>query len=351
VGIFAQFFTWLNGQLLTYVGTNTAIVAAAVEPAAVTMATIYVMLWGWMSFQGLIQEPVLQAVKRMLVMALILGVGIGLWAYNSLITDTFYNAPDQLAAAIVGAPTTVGVVDQVWTDGNLVAEQLLKKGSVLSGDFAYYLAGFFVYLVVGLTVVYTAFLLGLSKVAVAVILALGPVFIVLLFFDATKRFFESWVAQLANYALTTVLALMVAALMLSVVKAYATDAAAHGSGITIAESVRLCIVAALVFLVMRQVMPIAAGLASGIALSSFGAVSGLMNWGLGSAKRTGYEFGRGVMDGWGREPVSRWDSLRRGAGNHVGSGLANVRDRVAGPRTGGTVVPRERVIPRAGGFK
>jgi type IV secretion system protein VirB6 len=346
MGFFAQFFTWLNAQLTTYVGEKTALVAAAVEPAAFGMAVIYVMLWGLMSLRGSIQEPVMEAAKRMLVLALILGVGIQLWAYNSVITDTFYNAPDQLAAAIVGAPSTVSVIDQVWTDGNLVAEQLLRKGSVLSGDFAYYLAGFFVYLLVGLTVVYTAFLLALSKVAVAIILSIGPLFIVLLFFDATKRFFESWVAQLANYGLITVLALMTAALMLSVVRAFAADAVAHGDGITIAESARVCVAAVLVFLVMRQVMPIASGLASGIALSSFGAVSGLMNWGLGATKRTGYEFGRGVMDGWNREPVSRWDSLRRGVGNRVGAGLANAHDRVAGTRDGGTVVPRERLVPR-----
>ena len=52
MGFFAQFFTWLKAQLLTYVGTNTATVAAAIEPAAVTLATIYVMVWGWMSLHG-----------------------------------------------------------------------------------------------------------------------------------------------------------------------------------------------------------------------------------------------------------------------------------------------------------
>jgi type IV secretion system protein VirB6 len=344
MGFFAQFFSWLNVQLAAFIGTKTAVVAANLEPVAVTLGVLYVMGWAWLCLQGMVQEPILQGAKRIFLLAVVIGVAIDLWAYNTVITDTFYNAPDQLAAAIVGAPTTVSVVDQVWTDGNLVAEQLLKKGSVLSGDFAYYLAGFIVYLLIGLTVVYTAFLLALSKVAIAVILTLGPLFILMLFFDATKRFFESWVAQLANYALVTMLALMVAALMLSIVKAYAANAAAQGSGVTIAESVRLCIASTLVFLVMRQVMPIAAGLASGIALSSFGAVSGVVSWGLGTAKRTGYELGRGALDGWKGEPISRWDSLRRGLGNKVGSGLGSVRDGVAGNRRGGTLIPREQVM-------
>ena len=263
MGFFAQFFTWLNTQLSTYIGSNTAQVAAAIEPAAITLATIYVMLWGWMNLQGLIQEQVLQGIKRILVMALILGIGIRLWLYNDLVVNTFYTAPDQLAAALVGAPSTVGIIDQVWTDGNKVAEELLKKGSVLSGDFAYYLAGFFVYLLIGLTVVYTAFLLAMSKVALAVIIALGPIFIVLLFFDSTKRFFEAWIAQLANYALITILSLLVAALMLSIVRAYATAAMSQGSGITIAESARLCIAVA-----VATALDFSAAICSAAALAS-----------------------------------------------------------------------------------
>jgi type IV secretion system protein VirB6 len=192
--------------------------------------------------------------------------------------------------------------------------------------------------------VVTAFLLALSKVALALILALGPVFIVLLLFDATKRFFEAWIAQLANYALVTILATLAAALLLSVLRSYTKNAASLGGAITIAEGARVCIASALVFLVMRQVMSIAAGLASGIALSSFNAVSGLLNWAMGGAKRTSYEFSRGVLDGLRGEPGSRWDSFRRLAGNRVGAGVTSI-SRIGTPRRGGTLIPREQVMP------
>ena len=344
MGFFAQFFTWLDGQLANYVGLHSTRVASAIEPAAVTLATIYVMIWGCLSLAGRIQEPIWEGVKRILTIAIVLGVGLRLWSYNQVITDTFYRAPEQLAASAIGAPTLVNVIDQVWLDGTSVAEQLLNKGSVFDRDFAFYIAGFLVYLLVGLTVVVTAFMLGLSKVAIAILLALGPIFIVLLFFDATRRFFESWTAQLANYALVGVLTILAAALLLNIVKAYAASAAAAGAGITIAASARVCIASALVFLVMRQVMTIAAGLASGVALSTYGVISGALQWGLGSTKRTSSEFGRGVLDGLRREPGGRWDSLRRLAGNRAGAGIASI-GQIGASRRGGTVVPRERVMP------
>lgn len=344
MGFFEQFFSWLNGQLSTYVSTNAARVASTIEPAAVTLATIYVMMWGYLSLTGRIQEPIWEGVKRILVVGLILGFAIRLWSYNDIAVDTFTKGPDQLAAAVLGAPSTVAVVDQIWIDGNLIAEQLLSKGSVLNANFAYYLAGFLVYILVGLTVVVTAFLLALSKVALALILAVGPIFIVLLFFDTTKRFFEAWVAQLANYGLVAILATMAAALLLSVLHSYTANAASLGGAITIAEGARVCVASALVFLVMRQVMSIAAGLASGIALSSFSAVSGLLNWAVGGAKRSSYEFSRGVIDGMRREPGSRWDSFRRLTGNRVGAGLASAGG-IGPSRRGGTVIPREQAMP------
>ena len=62
----------------------------------------------------------------------------------------------------------------------------------------------------------------------------------------------------------------------------------QGGGIQIADAVRVCMAAGLTFLVMRQVMPIAAGLAHGAALQSYGAVSRAASWsarrGLGLAR-------------------------------------------------------------------
>ena len=86
-----------------------------------------------------------------------------------------------------------------------------------------------------------------------------------------------------------------------------------------ADAVRVCFAAGLVFLVMRQVMPMAAGLASGLALSSFGALSAAMAWGLGTVQRSGGQFARGLL--LDRE-TTRWDGLSRKAGYYVGRGVA-----------------------------
>src|SRR6202795_4442241 len=272
MGFFATFSSWLNGQLAAYIGNNTARLASVLETAIVTLATIYVMAWGYLHLTGKIDERVTTGFKRILVLALILGVGLRLWLYNSLIVDTFYNAPAQLAAAMVGSADPIGTIDAIWDQGGTVAGILWTKGasSLSISSVRFFFAAVLVWCLIGVLCIYAMFLFALSSIALAVLLALGPLFIALLFFDATKRFFAAWIAQLANYALITVLTVMVAALLLQIVQSYAAQTAARGSAIFTVDAVNMVLIAVLVFLVLRQVMPIASGLAGGASLNSLG---------------------------------------------------------------------------------
>jgi type IV secretion system protein VirB6 len=316
MGFFATFSSWLNGLLSTYIATNTARVASLLEPAIVAFATVYVMIWGYFLLTGKIEEPFVTGLKRIVTLAVVLGAALNLWLYNGLIVDTFFNAPGALAAGIIGAFDSVGIVDNILFTGGDAASLLLQKGGLFEGDLSYYIAGFAVYAIVGLTAIYVMFLLALSKVALCILLALGPLFITLFLFESTKRFFEAWISQITNYALVTVLTVLVAALMMSLVTSAAQAAIARGGSIQIADAVRVCLAAGLTFLIMRQVTPIASALASGFALSSFGTVSALLAWGLGrSVGHTG-QFARGLID---RESA-RGDALSRKAGFYLGRG-------------------------------
>jgi type IV secretion system protein VirB6 len=273
MGFFATFWSWLNGQLAAYIGDNTAKLAGILEPAVVTLATIYVMAWGFLHLTGRIEEPLLAGLKRIALLALVLGAGLHLWLYNTVIVDTFYNAPAQLAAAVIGSNDPVSTLDTIWDQGGAVAGFIWQKAaSWLSvGD---YLMGAVVWVLIGLLCVYAMFLIALSNVALSILLALGPLFIVMLLFAGTRRFFSAWISQLATYALITLLTIMVAALMLQIVQKYAMQTAALGPNMLTVDALNMLLVAVLVFLILRQVMPIAGSLAGGLALNSFALFSG-----------------------------------------------------------------------------
>jgi type IV secretion system protein VirB6 len=330
MGFFATFWSWLGAELGNYIGSNTARVASALEPAIVCVATIYVMCWGYLLLTGRLEEPFVDGLRRLILLAVVLGVSLHLWLYNSVLVDTFYSAPAELAAAVVGAGDPVTTIDAIWTSGGTVAGNLWAKGGLLSGDFGFYLAGAVVWFLVGILCVYAMFLIALSSIALALLLALGPLFLALLLFDATKRFFTAWIAQLANYALITVLTVMLAALLLQVVNSYAAQTAARGTAILTVDALNMVLVSGLVFLVLRQVMPIAAALAGGVSLNSFGVLSrsvgsglrlgrnglvrsGMLAYGLHRQRQAAYWRARDLAQGGAPSaaPILTLDSPRR----------------------------------------
>lgn len=288
--LFQTFWTWLSARLMTYISVHLSATAAAIEPAAVTVAVIYVMIWGYLQIRGQVEEPLLDAAVRLLKLVAVFGIGLRLWLYHGLIVDTFFDAPAQLAAQLVGATDPVATIDTIWDRGGAAAGGLWEKGGLLSGDVGFYFAAAAVYALVGVVCVYTMFLIALSRIALAVLLALGPLFIVLTLFDSTRRYFDAWLQELANYALVTILSVLVAALMLDLVEAYAVQTAARGSAILTVDALNLLLVCGIVGLVLRQVLPIAAKLAGGGALSTFGSFSSagrrLGAVALGAADRT-----------------------------------------------------------------
>ena len=280
--LFTTFWQWLTAALNAYVGQHVAAMAAAIEPAAVTLAVVYVMVWGFLHLKGAIDEPVMTGAVRIVRLAVVFGLGLRLWQYNALLVDTFMDAPVTLAAALAGAADPVATVDALWDNGGQVAATLWDKGGVFNGDMGYYLAAVIVYLLMGAVCVYTLFLMALARVALALLLAVGPLFILGLLFQATQRYFEHWIGQLANYALVGLLAVLTASLMLTVVESYAAQTVAKGAAILTVDALDMLLVAGIVLLILKQVMPIAARLAGGMALSSFGAASAVLGRGVGA---------------------------------------------------------------------
>lgn len=283
MGFFATFWAWLNTQTADYIAASTTRLAGALEPAILVLGTLYVMAWGYLQISGRIEEPLGDGVRRIVLLGIVLAVSLHLWLYNSVIVDTVYRAPAELAAAVIGNSDPVRTIDAIWQRGGEAAGRLLSDATWTNGYLGFYLAGTAIWLCMGMLCVYTMFLIALSNVALAVLLALGPLFVALALFEGTRRYFQSWISQLINYALVTVLTVFVSALLLQIVDRYAQQTTAVGASMTVVDTLDMLLMSVLVFLFMRQILPVAAALAGGVGLSSMGFVSRAVAWGRLSA--------------------------------------------------------------------
>jgi type IV secretion system protein VirB6 len=318
MGIAAEFDAWLEALLHDYINDTTVAMALALRPVVLTLSTLYLMAWGYLMLTGRIEQPFVEGAKRIVTIGAIYAVGLEFWFYNTILVNLFFEAPAQLAARVVETVQPVTVVDKIIFDGGDAASLLMEKGELFGADILYYFAGLFVYACTGLVAIYVLFLMELSRVALSVLLGMGPLFISLLFFKTTTRLCGAWLSQLATYAFTAILTVLVATLMLGLLTTAAGEAVAVGGEITLAHAVRVGLAAGLTFLILRQIPSIAAALGGAVALGTYSAVSRAIQWSVWGTGQNTAQFTKGLL--LGRKTL-RSDPLSRKAGSLVRRGV------------------------------
>jgi type IV secretion system protein VirB6 len=295
------------------------------------------MVWAWLCLTDRIQEHFLDGARRILTVAAVLGISIRLWLFHAVIVDTFTNGPAQLAQIIVGASSPVSLVDDILLQGSLAGQVFWDRAGVT--DMGGYFAACAIYGAIIILCALTAGLLLLAKIGTAGVLVIGPLFIVFLLFDTTKRFFENWVSGLATMSFITILVAIFGSMLLYVVSKYAASAVASGASVTVAEIIVMLAVGGAIFYVLCQTRSIAAQLGGGIALGSYNVIGRAIAKGLGTAQQVA----RGSAEGALGIARTKYDSVPRLAGNVVGQAVRGAL--AGGPGRQGGTVSRDRFMP------
>lgn len=269
-------YTKISDTLSAYVSDTASNVIAGITPVATQLFVLYIIIYGISMMRGLIEEPITDFVMRVVRIGLIMGFGLSLGIYNGEVVGFLWNSPDALANLIVGS--TSGTSNMTFLDNLMTSFYELGQkywtysSGMTSPDIGPKIIAVAVWGAgIGITL-YGAFLLILAKMALAVILGIGPIFILLLTFESTKRFFETWLGQALNYVFMVALTAAVIKMVLSIVMAYMAPAnaaaAADGSIAAALPPLALGVVGALV---MMQLSGVASALGGGVAVSTLGA--------------------------------------------------------------------------------
>jgi type IV secretion system protein VirB6 len=271
--IFQPAYAFVDGKLDAFLHDRASDMIAEVSGPMRAALVLYVMLYGFAILRGAISEPIVDFAVRSLKLAFIYMLATTV-AYSTWVTDPlFHTLPDALTQAISGAatPDVGSAFDQFFGRAAYLGEKI--AGSATPLDWAPLIMSGAVFIVGAIAAALGFGIVLIAKVALALLVALGPIFIACALFDASRRFFFGWLSQAVNYLILLALIITIFQLILSLVgdQWAAIDGQDPMSGGLLFLAV--AILGAIFFL---QTPAIAAGIAGG-------ASAGLADFGNGAA--------------------------------------------------------------------
>ena len=185
----------------------------ALLPALSILLVLYVAFFGFSLITGRGTLSISALTPRMLTLGMVLTFATSWMAYQSFVWTLAVGAPDQLAGLLTGVS---GSSTQVLGDKIDVVFAALVQNA--GGDVGESTATFsppgLLWLGGTLLLLGTVGLLVTCKIALAILLALGPVFVVLALFPATRGLFAGWLKGVIMMAFTPLFAVLGGSLML-----------------------------------------------------------------------------------------------------------------------------------------
>lgn len=288
-----------------FVQDSSATMIGILGPLAAALFAMYVLLWGSALASGQISEPFTDGIKRIVRMAVIIALAMTVGVYNDFVAETLQEVPMEIAGELTfpgAAPASdansmAALLDGVLEKGLEVSgkpwDEGRKKNSrgmvgITGEGIALQLLAVVLCIIAIITVCVAAGIVFVAYMALAILLAIGPLFILFAVFPATQRWAEAWLGQAVNYAVLFILVAVGSGLLFKILSAYFdtlnSPAGWSGNPIEVAWIALKAIGLSIAMLaVLLQLNSIAAGIAGGASIQTANVAGKLANMGKSAA--------------------------------------------------------------------
>jgi type IV secretion system protein VirB6 len=288
-----QMFAMLMGALdvaRANISTIAVNVMAQIATTVQVVMLLYIILYGFMFMNGAVKENLHDVLIRVFKLGFVIWFAFNSVDYVGYAVNYVWTLPEDLITFLL-PPNFVTTIAGFATLGlgsattnidlaaGLIAAMMSAVMSIINSSLqAAEAAGSVSSLTIlstamgvmagGLTAVTLGSLI-VAKVSLAILLALGPVFVPTILFEKTKHLFDGWLGQIVNYVLLLLLMSVAIYILFPVLLVIIASyfALAKLVGLTISDSVQLTALLGIFIAVMKQVPSTAASISRGYALS------------------------------------------------------------------------------------
>ena len=236
----------LDTALAIYVTATSKAMTGYAFGLAVALTSVYWMFFGFAAMRGDVSEPMSKITKDVVSMLLIAMVILTFGNYQTYVIEVSQALVSDLTSKMSGgaAQSPGALIDAIFAEcvtppgadrcypADTVFAYLAIKHATWYGfpDLTYFLANLFMGLSEVVIVTLCLIPILLSKVALAIYMAIGPFFIMLAMFPQTRSYFNSWLSGALGNALTLVIVAGICSIVPIIMKRIIDDAFASDLG-------------------------------------------------------------------------------------------------------------------------
>lgn len=256
----------------------------ALLPALTILLTLYIALFAFALITGRSRLGLSALTPRMMTLGLVLTFATSWLAWQQVVWNLAIGAPDQLAAILTGAQ---GSATQIFADRiDMVSAAVAQAadtagGAGGAGDQAAGAARAastfspegLMWLGAMLLLLGTVGVLATARIVLAVLLAIGPVFVVLALFRGTRGLTAGWLRGVVMTALAPLFVVVAGSIMLELVVPVVASLRGE-NGIDARAAMALFLIAAVHCALMAMVLKVAGTMVSAWSVFGLGAAGG-----------------------------------------------------------------------------
>jgi type IV secretion system protein VirB6 len=165
-----------------------------------------------------------------------------------------------------------GILSQYFQTYQIFVDEADKDSSTLGIPNLDFLFGGWITLALGIILTaYSAVFVVTAKLALAILLPIGPIFVLTITFDATRKFFDAWIGQILSFAFKVMLLAAILKLNVSMIRDYITEANTLMKTPQIEQLLPIIIFTGISIVVLKQISSMGAALGGGMAIDTLGA--------------------------------------------------------------------------------
>jgi type IV secretion system protein VirB6 len=244
------------------------------------LLTLYVIFWGVGIWQGTASGGPTDHAFRLFRAMMIYVLATRWGEFQTFVYTILNDGPSAIGNALLSAVTSANntgtsanltsvnavqsALQNMWDTTNSATEAFLQNAGITNWG-PYIFAAVF-YVVMAILIGFAIFLIVLSKMFMWLLLALAPLFIILLLFGVTSRFFSGWMSSLAQYFLVQVLVYAFLAFYVSLIQQSidTLNGVANSKSATWATIGPVVLLAIIGILLLSQINNMAAAIAGGV---------------------------------------------------------------------------------------